>query len=435
MTAQAVSKWECGQALPDLDTLVELSWLFNVSINALLEDNSEGFSRQTARETILPERVQAILQKQAQKRLVAAIAPYFTETELYGLTTQLVDGSLSISLLIETENPKSGYTKRTGLPVSLLDRQVLDAISPVVADTLFALAGEPDPGLKRACDFLVCPKCHGKLTLSPDGKSVVCTNGHVHPVDDGVVYFGSREIPGELWSLYLRNYEHYLQEVTTPVWPAYTRGKCLSQELMWREIERRRPRVILDVACGTGNGFRYFLQRIHWNCLVILTDLSHRVLAWNRRYVAEKLRNPYVDLVCLACDCARLPVADGAVDCVTSLAGFESMQAQWKDGFAEAYRILRNGGCAIHNISLVSSHDDPNVQKWRRLFDPLREERGGFPVLDLSEWRQVSRETGYGRMETEQVYDELPAPEVDAFPFENQVLQWMSEYVCVSQKD
>lgn len=38
VTAQAVSKWECGAALPDLDVLLELSHLYGVSINDLLED-------------------------------------------------------------------------------------------------------------------------------------------------------------------------------------------------------------------------------------------------------------------------------------------------------------------------------------------------------------------------------------------------------------
>ena len=40
VTAQAVSKWETGAALPDVELLLELSRLFGVSVNELLEDNS-----------------------------------------------------------------------------------------------------------------------------------------------------------------------------------------------------------------------------------------------------------------------------------------------------------------------------------------------------------------------------------------------------------
>lgn len=43
VTSQAVSKWECGTALPTLDLLLELSHLYGVSINELLE-GSDGFT-------------------------------------------------------------------------------------------------------------------------------------------------------------------------------------------------------------------------------------------------------------------------------------------------------------------------------------------------------------------------------------------------------
>lgn len=33
-----------------------------------------------------------------------------------------------------------------------------------------------------------------------------------------------------------------------------------------------------------------------------------------------------------------------------------------------------------------------------------------------------------------EIYGELPAPEEEVFPFENEVLQWMGEYLCVSEK-
>lgn len=40
VTSQAVSKWECGTALPDIELLLELSNLYKVSINELLEGKS-----------------------------------------------------------------------------------------------------------------------------------------------------------------------------------------------------------------------------------------------------------------------------------------------------------------------------------------------------------------------------------------------------------
>ncbi len=40
VTPQAVSKWETGLAVPDIETLLALSWLFKVSINEILEGNN-----------------------------------------------------------------------------------------------------------------------------------------------------------------------------------------------------------------------------------------------------------------------------------------------------------------------------------------------------------------------------------------------------------
>lgn len=39
VTSQAVSKWECGMTIPDIDLLLELSHFYQVTINEMLEDN------------------------------------------------------------------------------------------------------------------------------------------------------------------------------------------------------------------------------------------------------------------------------------------------------------------------------------------------------------------------------------------------------------
>lgn len=38
VTSQAVPKWECGNAVPDIDILLEMYWLYRVTINEMLED-------------------------------------------------------------------------------------------------------------------------------------------------------------------------------------------------------------------------------------------------------------------------------------------------------------------------------------------------------------------------------------------------------------
>lgn len=50
VTSQAVSKWECGNAVPDIDILLELSHLYKVTINEMLE-NIDLLCELTGKET------------------------------------------------------------------------------------------------------------------------------------------------------------------------------------------------------------------------------------------------------------------------------------------------------------------------------------------------------------------------------------------------
>lgn len=50
VTAQAVSKWECAQAYPDIELLPELAEIFQVSIDSLLRDEDTGAGRRVQEE-------------------------------------------------------------------------------------------------------------------------------------------------------------------------------------------------------------------------------------------------------------------------------------------------------------------------------------------------------------------------------------------------
>ena len=45
---QAVSKWESGQALPDIQTLMELTRFFGVTVEQLFSDPAEQAARESA---------------------------------------------------------------------------------------------------------------------------------------------------------------------------------------------------------------------------------------------------------------------------------------------------------------------------------------------------------------------------------------------------
>jgi ubiquinone/menaquinone biosynthesis C-methylase UbiE/DNA-binding XRE family transcriptional regulator len=345
VSTQAVSKWETGLALPDIEVLLNISWISKSSIHAIL------------------------------------------------------DGE--------------------------------DFIEPQIGI---------DRGLLHISKCLECPQCHDKLKMhipiKQDKLKFSCNNGHSYDVVDGVIHFGSREIKGELWSLWLRNYEHYLEEQHHPGNPRYWQGDPHYREIMWQRIDKIRPRMILDIACGTGSGIKYIIERINWPVTIIMTDLSHRILKWNRVFYSKEWNNPYVDMVYLACDCAHLPLADNCIDIVFSNGGFESMQHKMMDGFYEGFRVLKSGAHAVYNISTIDDHNSENTKKWIQLFTNLdnsyRPEEEN--LYNINQWLLKCEKAGYGKNEAVKVYGELPAPTDDIFPFENEIFQWMAEYVIVSQK-
>lgn len=345
VSAQAVSKWETGLSLPDIEVLLNISWMAKTSINEILD-----------------------------------------------------------------------------------------------AETFPAQPGL-DCGLARISRDLVCPACGKTLDLRvpvrKENARFVCKSGHSYDVVDGVLDFGAREIAGELWSLFLKNYEQYLAEQRHPGNPRYWQGTPNFRERMWQALKRLQPRTILDVACGTGSGIKYMIERINWPVTILLTDLSHRILKWDRRFFTDEWKNPYVNLACLACDGAKLPLADESIDLVFSNGGFESMQTKMQEGFREAYRVLKPGAHALYNINVVEDWNGENTRKWVRLLqavDGFDYFLGQENLKDMRAWLTFCEQSGFRKNDAEMVYGELPAPDGDVFPFKNEVLQWMAEYVVLSTK-
>lgn len=436
VSAQAVSKWESGRNLPDIDLFCELAWLFDMTIDSIVEGGLSFTQRSGGSK--LPANVAALVPEPERRKLLLSFAPYCSDTELYSIARELADGNLELSLAASIKRKEEKTEKAVFIPMSALEESTLREIAPYFSKAFGKMMGNMEPGLRRIAGLMRCPKCGEKLFLKSEDENRIyfeCKNSHPYHVTDGVVYFGTREIRGELWSLFLRNYQDYLLQHYYPGNPRYQMGKVPCSEVRWQAIKKLQPRIILDIACGTCNGLKYDLQRINWPCLVIMTDLSHRVLKYNKRYFSEENVNPYVDVVCLACDCARLPIEDGSIDMVVSNGGFESMQSKALEGFRESYRVLKPGGHAVYNMSVVGDHNSENTRKWERLYRTLDEPCYLYDTLfDIEEWKEICRQTGYLTTDAKEIYGELPAPEEEVFPFENEVLQWMGVYLCVSEK-
>ena len=432
ISPQAVSKWESGKNLPDIDTFCELTWLFNTTLDNIV--NSELIFGHGNERINLPANVRALAQNSQQRKLLESLAPYCSDFELEHIAGELIDQNLKLSVAagVEWQNSKATAI----IPTGVLGESTLREIAPFFAKTLGGLMGNTDSGLRKMENILRCPECGERLNLHTEetGEAYfVCENGHRYDVTDGVIDFGSNEIDGETWSMFFRNYEGYKSFQSQSGNPRYQQGEIPCSEVRWRELEKLRPRVILDVACGTGGGIQYDLERINWPCLIIMADLSHRVLKYNKRYFSEELVNPYVDIVCLACDCSKLPIAEGCIDVVVSNCGFESMPGKLLKGFQEAYRVIRKGGHCVYNMSILDDRNSENTQKWLRLIDPV-DPLVKDEVFDIEEWQKICGDTGYPLTRIHKIYGEMPAPQGEAFPFGREILQWMGMYLCVSQK-
>lgn len=431
ISTQAVSKWECGLSVPDLDSLLELSWLFDISINGILEGgelftSSDGVSRNK-----LPDSANSLALDKSKRKILSSLVPYFSDDEIIELGNLISKEKLDIDLKV---NVKYGdETKDSSVPISCLSDSALKDIAPYIAECSNFALNKIEKSLKRVVNLMKCPKCGADFTLQSNDNcelSICCANGHRHPVIEGVIDFGTYEIEGETWSRSLRNYEHYLLWHNTAHNPNYDRGLS-KKDIKWEYIKKYKPRVILDVASGMGGGVSSFIEKIDWQCMIIFTDISYRILKYDRKYFSEEKANPFVETAFITCDCANIPFKDQSIDMVTSSAGFLSMQHKIYQGFTEAFRILKKGHCVVYDMCSAEDESSENTQKWTKLMQSIRCESS---IYYINRWLDFCKETGFHTTESVKIYGELPAPDTDVFPFENEICQWMAEYALVSHK-
>ncbi len=106
------------------------------------------------------------------------------------------------------------------------------------------------------------------------------------------------------------------------------------------ELVQLKPKVILDIGCGTGYGGRKLMQR-YPRARVLGLDIAEAMTRRARR--ESGLWNRVTGRCVFSCgDAERLPVATASVDMIIS-----NLTLQWCDPlavFAEAQRVLRPGG-------------------------------------------------------------------------------------------
>lgn len=130
-----------------------------------------------------------------------------------------------------------------------------------------------------------------------------------------------------------------------PVYDFMNRAMTMGVDRLWRratvkEVARRSPRVVLDVATGTAD-LAIALARKTRADRVLGVDLSEGMVEIGRKKVEKAGLSDRVTLK--MADCLALPLDDASVDCVTVAFGVRNFE-RLLDGYREIYRVLRPGG-------------------------------------------------------------------------------------------
>jgi demethylmenaquinone methyltransferase/2-methoxy-6-polyprenyl-1,4-benzoquinol methylase len=108
----------------------------------------------------------------------------------------------------------------------------------------------------------------------------------------------------------------------------------------FRSVLARPEAVVLDLCCGTGDmTMALYKHRPSTNdtAPILAVDFSHEMLSRGaRKFVPH-------NIIPIEADALHLPLADNSVDLVTSAFGFRNL-ANYEDGLAELFRVLRPGG-------------------------------------------------------------------------------------------
>ena len=98
--------------------------------------------------------------------------------------------------------------------------------------------------------------------------------------------------------------------------------------------------VALDLCCGTGD-MTMALLKLRPNAThtapILAVDFSHQMLSLGQKKFAGR------NVLPIEADALHLPLANASVDLVTSAFGFRNL-ANYEEGLAEIYRVLRPGG-------------------------------------------------------------------------------------------
>lgn len=202
----------------------------------------------------------------------------------------------------------------------------------------------------EALEVLRCPKTGNKLRFDDSDSVVLVEDSAItYPVVDGIVDFchERRDFVSESYDRFAPSYDSYM---TSPnifmklfgllFWGSW--DETAYTEKLFSYLPRRFEGILLDVPAGTGV-FTDSLYTGYPDATIIGIDYSMGMLQEARKRFEERGLN---NIRLVRADVANLPLADGAVDIVLSMAGLHAFPDK-KGAVAEMRRVLRTGGALV----------------------------------------------------------------------------------------
>jgi len=121
-------------------------------------------------------------------------------------------------------------------------------------------------------------------------------------------------------------YERYLGPYLYEPYAIHTKGRI-----------KGSPKIVLEMAAGTGRVTRHIAEKIGNEAKLIATDINPNMLDIARKQVGA----PNIEF--LVADSQDLPFSDNSFDCVICQFGYMFLPDKQK-GFNEAWRVLKPGG-------------------------------------------------------------------------------------------
>lgn len=431
VSGQAISKWENEHSLPDIDLIPLISNALNVSIDYLLlgkktNTDSTKLNKSLLTGFDLPDKSMDI---------VAALSDGLPRNKVYQLSKLLEDEKLKFTFEIGIENDENICLNQN----VNLNNDVLKALSPQIIPLVNKVLSYEEAIPDNILSLLRCPKCGESLNLNKSENRLECIMNHRYSIIDNVIDFGYREQDGNCWSYCYKTYEEYEKwnKNYDPITSRPKSRKCL--ETLVHKFIDKKPSIFVDAGTGEGMGIRLLLKVINWPCTVILTDLSHRILRYNKRLLEEMSSNPYVTMVYLACDLRNVPFIDESVDVVWSFAGFGNMgPMDLLKGVEESHRILNRGGSTILDLYSMQEKDAEDVDTWLEILEKkhpdMPKQKYQEYIKTTETWNELFTNMGYSKNIMERVQSMFTVPNDLIFPWENEVMKWTETSVAVCTK-